>query len=272
MRNSYVPFDPAATAKLLLLEFDSGSTTLFPYINSTSTQFNYPIECNCLVSGQPDFSGASTYTNLECLMRYLPVPTIYAHTAISVNLVAPAGSYIKCYFPGFKPIAAINLKVTAKIVNKGINQAVHPLTGQTYGSIYRTTSATKSFTARPGTSPYSSVIITETPDLYNVPAPAPTFTILTAYNTFPAASYTLGFDFGGAVLAYPTFYINFQKGGPFPDDSLCTQPSNTFEFCRIYSKYRNIMVARYLSNAVLTGSFTSTSVTLPKAKEHELPG
>jgi hypothetical protein len=161
------------------------------------------------------------------------------------------------------PTAAINLQVTAKIVNKGINQAVHPLTGQTYGSIYRTTSAANPFTARPGTSPYSTVTISETPDLYNGATP---FTIMTAYNTFPDASYTLGFDFGGPVLAYPTFYVNFQKGGPMPDDSLCTQPSNTFEFCRIYSKYRNIMVARYLSNTVYTGSFTSTSVTLPRAK------
>lgn len=203
-------------------------------------------------------------------MRYLPVPSVYAHTAISVNLVAPAGSYIKCYFPGFKVASVINLKVTAKIVNKGINQAVHPTTGSTYGSIYRTTSAlAKSFTARPGANPYNSVAMTETPDLYNAGVP---FTIMTPYSTFPDASYTLGFSFGGSVLAYPTFYVNFQKGGPKPDDSLCTQPAGVFEFCRIYSKHRNIMVAKYLSNTVSTGSFQSISVTLPLVKEFNQNG
>jgi hypothetical protein len=192
---------------------------------------------------------------------------LYAHTAISVNLLAPAGSYIKCYFPGFMPTSVINLKVTAKIVNKGINQATHPLAGSTYGSIYRTTSPAKSFVARPGS--VNSFTITENPDLYNGMTP---FTIMTAYNTFPGASYNLGFNFNGPVLAYPTFYVNFQKGGPVPDYSLCTQPANVFKFCRIYSKYRNIMVARYLSNTVTAGSFMSTSVTLPKAKEYELDG
>jgi hypothetical protein len=151
MRNSYVPINPSTTAKLLLLEFDSGSDILFPYINASSTQFNYPIDCNCLVSGQPDFSGATTYTDLECLMRYLPVPTVYANTAISIDINAPQGSYIKCYFPGFMVASTISLRVTAKIVNKGINQAIHldPTTPGTYGSLYRTTSPIKGFSARP---------------------------------------------------------------------------------------------------------------------------
>jgi hypothetical protein len=161
MRNSYVPINPSTTAKLLLLEFNS-ATTLFPYINASSTLFNYPIECNCLVSGQPDFSGSTTYTNLECLMRYLPVPNVYANTAISINIDAPMGSYIKCYFPGFMVTAPISLSVTAKIVNKGINQAMHldPNTPGTYGSLYRTTSAATLFSARPGTDPLSNPTIT----------------------------------------------------------------------------------------------------------------
>lgn len=88
-------------------------------------------------------------------MRKPPLGTVYTNTAISVNIIAPSGSYIKCYFPGFKISSPLTLTVTAKIINQGANLPVHPdpLTGFTYGSIYRTTSSPITFTNRPGFNP-----------------------------------------------------------------------------------------------------------------------
>ncbi len=126
MKNAYVPFGPVTTDKLLLLQFDSGSTTLFPYINSTAAVFNHLIECYCIVSAQPDFSGASAFatsTNtLDCTLK-LPQGN-YINTAISININVPINNNVKCYFPGFNINVATTISVTAKLTNKGINQAI----------------------------------------------------------------------------------------------------------------------------------------------------
>lgn len=63
-------------------------------------------------------------------------------------------------------------------------------------------------------------------------------------------------------LITPVFYVNFQKGGPVPDSSLC---SAAFSYCRIYSKYRNIMVAKY-NTVIQVVTFSTTAVTVPLAK------
>jgi len=77
--------------------------------------------------------------------------------------------------------------------------------------------------------------------------------------------YTLSVGFNGAIINMPVVYVNFQKGGPMPDSSLCSL-SSTYEYCRIYSKYRNIMVAKLLSTTAASASFASFSASLPKAK------
>lgn len=146
MRNSYVPINPTTTNKLLMFEFNTGSTTLFNYINATTNVFNYAIECNCLVSQQPDFSGATTYgtlyNNLECYLKFPQGSNIY--TAINVNLNVPVNNYAKCYFPGFISSAA-SLAVTAKLANKGVHQANYPTQSNNYGSAYQTLSSTLTF-------------------------------------------------------------------------------------------------------------------------------
>lgn len=68
------------------------------------------------------------------------------------------------------------------------------------------------------------------------------------------------------ILATPIFYINFQKGGPISDSSLCTTTPGAYEYCRVYSKYRNILVAKYVSN-VGAGVFTSSTLSVPTTKE-----
>lgn len=148
MRNSNAPINPTTTNKLLLFEFNTGSTSLFPYINSTAGVYNYLIECNCLVSQQPDFSGATTYAtlfnNLECYLKFPQGNNIY--TSISVDLNVPVNNYAKCYFPGFKT-GVISLQVTAKLTNKGVNQANYPTSSNSYGSPYKTTSSLFTFNA-----------------------------------------------------------------------------------------------------------------------------
>lgn len=146
MRNSYAPIGSSTTNKLLLLEFNTGSLTLFPYINATTNVYNYLIECNCIVSQQPNFSGATTYStllnNLKCHLKLPQGNNIY--TSISLNLNVPVNNYVKCYFPGFK-IGVFNLKVAAKLINKGVNQANYPTLPNNYGGVYKTSSAVFSF-------------------------------------------------------------------------------------------------------------------------------
>lgn len=75
-------------------------------------------------------------------------------------------------------------------------------------------------------------------------------------------------NLGATTTNPPIFYINFQKGGPVPDATLCTNPPSPpaiYDYCRIYSKYRNIMVVKYINN-VASASFTSAGALLPRAK------
>lgn len=76
---------------------------------------------------------------LECMLRLLPQGG-YSDPAISVNLNVPLDHYVKCYFPGFKVTAPISLVVTAKLANKGINQANQPRFSNRRGTTFRKSS------------------------------------------------------------------------------------------------------------------------------------
>jgi len=104
----------------------------------------------------------------------------------------------------------ISLQVTAKLTNKGVNQANYPTSTSSYGSPYKTTSSVFTFYA--GSIP-NSLTLDETPKIYDGTTPVK---ITTSYSTL--GTYTLTVDMMSPnILTTPTFYVNFQKGGPVPD-------------------------------------------------------
>lgn len=72
-------------------------------------------------------------------------------------------------------------------------------------------------------------------------------------------------------LVQPIVYIDFQKGGIIPDDRLC---NNTFFlYCRVYTTYRHILVAKYKltyssgTDMLIDSNFAFTT-SLPKHWEY----
>lgn len=82
-----------------------------------------------------------------------------------------------------------------------------------------------------------------------------------------SAAVTVGTKFNGiyslsgnwnATLSTPYLYLNLFKAGPIPVFSFCSD-SNVYFECRVYSKYINLVVARFKSTSATSFSMTQGS-------------
>lgn len=143
--------------------------------------------------------------NLKCYWKQLQ--GYYSNVAISLDLNVPLNHYARCYFPGFVSVSS-PIIATAKLINKGINQATYPTDSSNYAGSFISISNPLGFIA-PGVLNTPS-LVTEAPQIYSGATPVK---IKTSYSTY--GGYTLDVNYG-ATLNSPIFYLNFQKGGPIP--------------------------------------------------------
>lgn len=85
----------------------------------------------------------------------------------------------------------------------------------------------------------------------------------TAYINTINSAYTLTAS-AASTLISPILYVDFQKGGPIPTATMCSNLA-VYQNCRVYNTYRNILVVQFVSNANLM-SFYLATVSLPKQK------
>lgn len=99
----------------------------------------------------------------------------------------------------------------------------------------------------------------DNPDAYSVPQ----------YVNLPYTSaYSLTLTLSTSTILNPIVYVDFQKSGFIPDQSFCAS-ALTFSYCRVYNKYRNIIVAKFITpTSTSTVQFTkgSTNLQYPKHK------
>lgn len=231
--------------KLLLLEFNTG-TNPFNYINSTTG--NYKIECRCITSYSMVFNPSTTVTP-ECYLRF-PQLT-FTNIAITVDIDVGVNQNVECYFPGWQANAAITYTATAKLINEG--SSFPPFVGNNavYGGFYWIPS-TNSLSFVNVAAPLG-LSVSENPAIYSVQ---------NFVNKRWTSAYTMTLTLSSGSIVDPIVYIDFQKGGFIPDQSICNSLSD-FAYCRVYNTYRNIIVARFKTAiSVTTVTFTKGSSDL----------
>lgn len=88
MNFASVPFGYTTTDKLLYIQFNTGRTDLFPYINTTgTTNINPQIECFCIVSTQASYSSATPY-NPKCNFRFPQTTETHSGISVAINVNA----------------------------------------------------------------------------------------------------------------------------------------------------------------------------------------
>lgn len=200
------------------------------------------------------FNPSST-VNPECYLRF-PYFT-FTNFAITVDIDVGVNQNVECYFPGWQTSAAFTYTATAKLINEG--SSFPPFIGNNavYGGFYWIASI-NSLSFVNAAVPLG-LTVAESPAIYSVPK---------YVNLAWSSAYTMTLTLSTGSIVDPIVYIDFQKGGFIPDSSICDSLS-IFTYCRVYNKYRNIIVAKFTTSIGVTSvAFTkgSSDLLYPKHK------